>query len=152
MLKGAARRIGPLPPRLREGAHYFQEGAKLKWGGGLVNDTTSGPTWQNLKLPYFQEGSISMFLGGAWFFQLFFFTKQAINGTWINLIAMLPTANMDYCSSNPDEFINIWTAFNLSSSQNVLLQHTCCFPSYWIDENDCILSKQIRCILNLPNF
>ena len=44
MLRGAASRVGPLPLRLREGAHlkcYKWAGAKLKrGGGGLVNDTT----------------------------------------------------------------------------------------------------------------
>ena len=44
MLRGAASRVGPLPLRLREGAHlkhYKWASAKLKrGGGGLVNDTT----------------------------------------------------------------------------------------------------------------
>ena len=42
MLRGAASRVGPLPLRLREGAHlkcYKWAGAKLK-RGGLVKDTT----------------------------------------------------------------------------------------------------------------
>ena len=42
MLREAASRVGPLPLRLREGAHlnhYKWASAKLKWGG-LVNDTT----------------------------------------------------------------------------------------------------------------
>ena len=46
MLRGAASRVGPLPPRLRDGAHLTRDkwaGAKLKRGGGLVNDTTPVP-------------------------------------------------------------------------------------------------------------
>ena len=35
MLRGAASRVGPLALCLREGARYFQEGAKLKRGGGV---------------------------------------------------------------------------------------------------------------------
>ena len=43
MLRGAASRVGPLPLTLREGAHlkcYKWACAKLKRGGGSVNDTT----------------------------------------------------------------------------------------------------------------
>ena len=40
MLRVAASRVPPLSLRLREGARYFQAGAHLLWGGGLVNDTT----------------------------------------------------------------------------------------------------------------
>ena len=39
----AASRVGPLPLRLKGGAnlkHYKWAGAKLKWGGGSVNDAT----------------------------------------------------------------------------------------------------------------
>ena len=36
MLRGAASRVGPLPLSLREGAHNFQDGAKLKRGWGEV--------------------------------------------------------------------------------------------------------------------
>ena len=43
MIRGAASRVGPLPLKLREGAHlkcYKWAGAMLKWGGGSVNNTT----------------------------------------------------------------------------------------------------------------
>ena len=58
MLWGAVSRVGPLPPRLREGAHlkrYKWVGAKLKreGGGESVNNTTpanSQTTKSNSKL------------------------------------------------------------------------------------------------------
>ena len=34
VVRGATSRVGPLALRLREGSHYFQEGAHLKREGG----------------------------------------------------------------------------------------------------------------------
>ena len=40
MLGAAASRVGPLAPRLREEACYFQEGVHLSRARVSVNDTT----------------------------------------------------------------------------------------------------------------
>ena len=46
-VKGSRSRVGPLALRLREGAHYFQEGPTYYWGS--VNDNT--PLWIGSGVP-----------------------------------------------------------------------------------------------------